>query len=524
MSRLEQAQSRLQDTYRKTFWAKIATLKTLGQRWETGDSKSEGELRRFAHQLQGSGASYGFEEISQKAALLKQAPKSQLPIAIEELLAVLEKLAPNQDFVSAKFHKVLQLLVVEDDIDQVLLLQEAFHIYNPNWKIISADSIDQAKSILTHTCVDAVILDLLLSQEDGRELLSQIRNTPSTATIPVAIVSVIQTLDDKLECLSLGADLFFEKPVNLELLAFSLTGIIERQQNLIRAMQTDPLTGLFNRASFITEFERHADLAARTGMPLSLGFLDLDRFKNVNDTYGHKVGDEVLLGLSKLLTQRLRKIDVVARWGGEEFIILFPNTSAYRAETAIQKLQNILRQETFGTPEHPLIKVTFSCGVVEVNPDEKLTHAVERADGLLYQAKESGRDRICLEGKSPNHQPDRILVVEDDLDMTRYIRYVLRKGGFQVTCLNNGQVALKLAQTEDFDLVLLDILLPGMTGLMLLKALRESHSYRNIPIIMLTGLGSVEHLEEAFAAGASDYLTKPFNDRELLARIKRLMK
>lgn len=524
MSRLEQAQSRLRETYRKTFWAKIATLKTLGQRWETGDGRSEGELRRLGHQLQGSGASYGFEEISEKAAFLKQAPKGELLIAVENLLRVLEKFAPQPDWGSGK---ALQLLVVEDDIDQVLLLQEAFHVYSPHWQIIAATCIQQAQDILAYTPVDAVILDLLLSQEDGRELLSRLRSNPATSTIPVAIVSVIQEIDDKLECLSLGADLFFEKPVNLELLAFSLTGLIQRQQSLIRSMQTDPLTGLLNRASFINEFERHSDLANRTGMPLSLAFLDLDRFKSINDTYGHSLGDQVLVGLSKILSQRLRKIDVVARWGGEEFVALLPNTNAYRAEIAIRNLQEVLRAAVFGSETSPqgiLTKVTFSCGVVEVDTEDKLTQTIERADHLLYQAKALGRDRICLETESQTHRQYRVLLVEDDLDMTRYIRYILKNSNFQVTCLNNGRAALEMACSEEFDLVLLDILLPGMTGLMVLKQLRESHPYRKVPIVMITGIGAIEELEEAFAEGANDYITKPFKDRELLARIKRLLK
>ena len=130
--------------------------------------------------------------------------------------------------------------------------------------------------------------------------------------------------------------------------------------------------------------------AKRYKRPLSLIIFDIDHFKKINDTYGHKVGDEVLKALSKLIKKNIRKIDFAARWGGEEFVILAPETNVEGAKKLAEKLRQAVETYKFPT----VGKVTISLGVAQLEPDEKPEDFIVRADMALYKAKEGGRNRV----------------------------------------------------------------------------------------------------------------------------------
>jgi diguanylate cyclase (GGDEF)-like protein len=153
---------------------------------------------------------------------------------------------------------------------------------------------------------------------------------------------------------------------------------------------TDPLTGLFNRRKFNHELSLGISRAQRYGTPLSLVIFDVDHFKAINDTYGHQVGDKVLIDLSKLIAARLRKTDVFARWGGEEFIILVPEASASMALQLAENLRDSIRQSVSGDAE----TVTCSFGIAEFKDGDSADTFISRADEALYRAKINGRNRV----------------------------------------------------------------------------------------------------------------------------------
>jgi len=165
-------------------------------------------------------------------------------------------------------------------------------------------------------------------------------------------------------------------------------------QTLQTQARTDHLTGLVNRRHFMEVMEEEISRCRRFECPLSLALLDLDNFKQINDTYGHDVGDHVLSALSKLLKNQLRAYDCVGRIGGEEFALLFPNTDLEGAVIACNRVINAIRMEGVVDGEHT-IHFTASIGLVETTvPGEAARAMLKRADILLYQAKAEGRDRI----------------------------------------------------------------------------------------------------------------------------------
>jgi diguanylate cyclase len=155
----------------------------------------------------------------------------------------------------------------------------------------------------------------------------------------------------------------------------------------------DQLTGALNRKGLNEAFEREVGRARRKNAPVSVGLLDLDNFKQLNDTHGHQTGDEALVHLVGVVRETLRAVDTVARYGGEEFLILLPETDLEEAKVVLTRLQRELTRRIF-LHENERVLITFSAGVAEVRADETQEQAIARADAAMYEAKRAGKNRV----------------------------------------------------------------------------------------------------------------------------------
>ncbi len=183
-----------------------------------------------------------------------------------------------------------------------------------------------------------------------------------------------------------------ELNANLSMTASTLE---QANKELEASANTDTLTGLLVRRAFLLRFTQEMDRSRRTGKPLAVAILDLDHFKRVNDTYGHPVGDLVLKRFADVLRRQLRSIDIAGRWGGEEFVVLLPETPIDQATLVLDRVRCAIAEERFPSPADNLV-VTMSAGLTGVdfvtdNPEE----IIGMADKALYEAKESGRNRVC---------------------------------------------------------------------------------------------------------------------------------
>lgn len=192
------------------------------------------------------------------------------------------------------------------------------------------------------------------------------------------------------------------KPLSIEselyVLEFSdVTALEERSREFETRANYDALTRIFNRRRFLELLEHGIDTAKRLNHELSIVFFDIDHFKRINDTYGHNTGDDVLRGLASLVSGTIRRTDIFARWGGEEFLILLESTSLENAARMAEKLRKTIMEHEF-----PGVKqVTCSFGVTSYLPGEKGDTFISRADSALYKAKESGRNRVIGIRKKP---------------------------------------------------------------------------------------------------------------------------
>ncbi|MCP1317948.1 GGDEF domain-containing protein [Halomonas sp. 707B3] len=177
----------------------------------------------------------------------------------------------------------------------------------------------------------------------------------------------------------------------LVLVQRDITQRVEKEAELKRLATTDMLTGLMNRSRFDYLLKHELGRLNRYVRPFSLIMLDIDYFKTINDSQGHDVGDQVLRALATLLENNLRTADYCARWGGEEFMILAPETSLDQAAQLAEKIRQRISSASFPGAEH----VTVSLGVAEATHSDTPKSMLKRVDNALYQAKESGRDRVA---------------------------------------------------------------------------------------------------------------------------------
>jgi len=178
--------------------------------------------------------------------------------------------------------------------------------------------------------------------------------------------------------------------------------LFAKQHQINKIMQDqaarDYMTKLYNRRYFMASSGYILDLARRNATQISLVMLDIDNFKHINDTYGHQVGDETIIAIANLMKEKSRKSDIIARWGGEEFLILLPETDISGAKVIAEKIRRGVTELSVDIGEQKSICFTVSIGVAEVNVDTEinLEAGISRADAALYEAKESGKNRVCV--------------------------------------------------------------------------------------------------------------------------------
>jgi diguanylate cyclase (GGDEF)-like protein len=400
----------------------------------------------------------------------------------------------------------------------------ANHLEAPTRRIFLARTAQEAESILANHAVSLVLLDLLLPDSDGRNFLVELRRRPEMDGVPVIINSADTSAATRAECYTLGADEFFHKPISPAVLSAAVTSKLQRAREIFLQSRTDRLTGLGNRTAVIEAFRRLGFLVDRGGSSLSLAILDLDRFKRVNDAFGHAIGDGVLKFLAQVLTRHLRDSDVIGRWGGEEFVVLFPGAEHWSAAAALEKTLDIFRAHRFDAPAGASFSVSFSGGVVEIQPGDGLEQAIERADALMYRAKAAGRNRILAAPAGEEPESPRLLLVLRDPVLGSSIQYRLQEEGFDALLKTDAASALEAAPGFPANLLLLEMGLSDMTGLDLLTRLKRLPAYHKLPVLMLADPEHEQAMERGLAAGVSDFALLPLSQVELITRIRRLIK
>jgi len=304
-----------------------------------------------------------------------------------------------------------KILLVEDNRLQAEFVKDFLEKkgYDVIWVENGTSAIKTAKTI----SIDLILLDLVLPDISGNEVCRWLRHNQDTRDIPIIILTAKTDTSDKVAGLEAGAHDYLPKPfdeaeLNARIYAALRTKALQdelKQRNrqleeLTQRLElmaiTDPLTKVYNRRHFEGIIKKEFARVLRYNLPLSCLMVDIDHFKRINDKYGHDAGDFVLKKVTDLVSSSLRESDVLARWGGEEFIILLPQTKMDEAKRVAGRILKRVSNYKFDRlPENE--RVTVSIGVASVVDDVKADNwekLIKLADDALYRAKTKGRNRV----------------------------------------------------------------------------------------------------------------------------------
>lgn len=461
-----------------------------------------------------------------------------------------------------------RILVVDDNLTNTVLLDKALR--KAGYDVLVACDGFKAVEMAETEKPDIILLDMMMPQRDGLETCEILKSRESTAAIPIIFVTALAESGSVVAALSAGGCDYVTKPfrieevlarvsvhlrladaesdlarehAQLERLAKQLASVNEE---LAQQARVDPLTKLLNRRAWVESAELEHDRSHRLEHTYAVVMIDLDHFKALNDSQGHAAGDACLGRLAGCITSACRTIDFVGRYGGEEFIVLCPETD----ETGALRLAERLRSAIWDLAiPHPAAetasRVTASLGVAtsDLRP---LEATIKAADEAMYRAKESGRNQVCGCEDASSTKGNRsvettlsvpaahieegsddspiVLIVDDEPTNRMVCSRCLSRDGYQIREAIDGVAALAEVEREAPDVIIMDLKMPNMGGLECTKRLKSDPETWDIPIIMVSARADHADVLAGLEAGAEEYLPKPIRTAELALRVRSMVR
>lgn len=352
------------------------------------------------------------------------APPAQRRIITAQAHGLSFRLATQQENVdTAPTPSKVRILIVDDDAESLELVWQWLALQGH--ELLIARSGQEALAKIHESPPDLILLDLKIPPPDGLEVARTLKRDPATRALPLIVMTVRRDVQSRVECLRVGVDDFVTKPFHWDELDATITSALEKRRlyaaleeanqrlqaanrQLVKISVTDERTRLYNdrflRQRLSEEFKR----SMRYGTALSVILLDLDHFKRINDRYGHDGGDAVLKKFGEILVDNAREIDIVGRYGGEEFLMVLPNTDGIKAAIVGERVRKATEEYLFPYQDQ-IVRVTTSAGIssIPANRDVREEEQFMRAaDEALYRAKEGGRNKVIVDRAS---MPSKIL-------------------------------------------------------------------------------------------------------------------
>lgn len=280
-----------------------------------------------------------------------------------------------------------KVLLVEEETAVKERLKE--NLQRMGYLVLEADHGSEALVILNEQIPDIIISDAYLSSMSSIEFCRRVREKPLTAVVPFVLLMEEGDARDSMMRLKIGADDYILKSASEEELAIRIQAKVDRFSTLRELVHIDSVTQLYNRYYFDKTLADTLKISERYHHDVSLSILDIDYFKEFNDTFGHQTGDFVIKSVARFIRDRLREVDMVARYGGDEFVVVMPETSKGNAAKAMARIQDELQHTFFRCQEaQQKLQVSISFGIAnypsEATTDYELIH---KADQALYAIK-----------------------------------------------------------------------------------------------------------------------------------------
>ncbi|MBS4197761.1 diguanylate cyclase [Lederbergia citri] len=510
---------------------------------EDGETILAEDVYRFLHSIKGTSGTLQLVNLMQVSdGLLNKLDRYKKEWDITDLKTFLFPIIEltyshenfNESVISDEpvFHTNAPLIqIIDDDVSLLMLLKDVLE--EKNWIVVTNTNPDKAVKQYFEMKPDCLILDIQLPHKDGFQVLQEIQEHNEKHFIPTIMISIKNNKQTRIEAYQKGADDFLNKPIDIQELVAKIERHLQRKRIFEQSVLIDELTQVYNRKFLVESLPRFFQHFNRSKEEFSICIVDIDFFKKINDTYGHLMGDKVLKEFAQYLKSHIRTLDMIYRYGGEEFVIVFPKTTNKEAKGRIEELIKGFSQKVFSHNDIDF-SVSFSAGVFTVE-DESVTmdEAFKRADSSLYEAKRLGRARVECSQLVDNVYQKVILnisVVDDDIIIRTILAQILESLTIKHVELNikvfeNGPSFLNSEHAkEDINhFLILDGIMPIMDGLEVLQKIKQSSNAHRYKVLMLTGRKSKNEIEHALKLGADDYVIKPFYVRELKERIERML-
>ena len=286
-----------------------------------------------------------------------------------------------------------RVLLVDDDVYSM----EHHRLMLDKWGVMAQALSEPAKilDVIEEFQPDLMIFDLHMPSCTGVELAEVVRYHTHWVHIPIIFLSSERNEDRQMSAMMTGGDDFIVKPVAEESFVATIMSRSQRARQLAELMTRDSLTGLLKHTEIKERLGHEYSRAERNNSVVTVAMLDIDKFKRVNDTYGHQTGDVVIATLAHLLRRGLRTTDILGRYGGEEYLVLLPDTEAKNAASKLNLLRKEFEKVEF-RHKNEVFTVSFSGGICQSDKVKTLDEFLEQADLALYRAKERGRNQIVL--------------------------------------------------------------------------------------------------------------------------------
>lgn len=300
-----------------------------------------------------------------------------------------------------------KILVIDDDPVSAQMIDN--YLRQAGFSSSFTSDPHEALARIEQELPDLLVMDVVMPEIDGFELCRRVRSHPAQQFVPIIFVTRKGDVEQRVRGLEVGGNDYIAKPFEPRELVARVRSHLARLASLREMAVRDSLTRCYNHRFFKSRLDQELERSQRYEDALAIAMLDIDHFKNVNDSYGHMVGDAVLVHMANLVMATVRSTDVVARYGGEEFALLMARASTKEAQLIAERIRARVANEQFPVPENlggdaRSIPITVSIGVAVLDVgSDTMSRLIERADAALYEAKEAGRNRVCTAEPPSSH-------------------------------------------------------------------------------------------------------------------------
>jgi two-component system, cell cycle response regulator len=374
------------------------------------NKKEQDELKLFFHSLKGTGSTFNFENISNLGRVyedyidsienkdeLSEEAIYPLLIGLAEVNEEIEKLSKEYHAkekcdisVETKYKSKMNsgnILIVDDDVILLNQLDKVFRYEGYN--VISTSKSYEVAKIIQEENIDIALLDIMMPKIDGFEVFNEIQK--EKLDIPIIFLTAKTFTEDKVAALSSGADDYITKPFKVEEVVARVSRALERSTHY----RMDELTGAYTKKYFRKKIGEVQKRLLRNGEIFSLAFIDLDFFKKINDEYGHMVGDRILEKFTQIIKRNIRSKDELFRFGGDEFIIIFPNIIDAQVYDILERIKKEIQlNPIYYNETNKPIYVSFSSGINTMKDgNQTIDEFLDITDKYLYKSKQCGRNK-----------------------------------------------------------------------------------------------------------------------------------